>query len=230
MGEPTRVRCESLDADEFLRHVARNLTREKYLVFEIEPQLLQNGKSQREIIESLALALPHCSVFNAGARLGLEHITVLQVISEAEIVAHQDEIVFAAQSFRGLANELMERLSEKFGVAFGDIAHDFDYDEQCGKLDEDWSYFFHGFECSFKSQSEQAITVRLEFAPEYGVLDAYFFYVFLHSTPQFKELSDLFIQPYHDMTRALETLHQRGKLQLLATDFSKGYIAPNGEL
>ena len=231
MTEPTRVRCEYLDLDDLIVCAAQNVTREKHLVFEIAPLLLPNGKqSQREIVKSLALALPHCHVFDAGSRQGLQWISVVQVIDEAEIITHQGEIVLAAQSFRQLANELMARQSAKFGVALGAISHDFDYGEQCGQLDDNWSYFFHGWECAFKSKDGQAVDVRLEFAPEYGVLDAYFFFQFLHSTPQFETLSGLFLQPYHDMTRVLETLHRRDKLRLLTLHCSEGFVAPNGEL
>lgn len=230
MTEPTRVRCKNLVFDNLLRYATQNVTRAKHLVFEIEPQLLPNGKqSQHEIIESLALALPHCHVFDAGARLGLEYVTVLQVISEFESIAREDEIVLAAQSFRRLADELMTKQSKKFDVPFGDVSHNHDY-KQRGRLDWKWSYFFHGWECGFKSICGQYVDIRLEFAPEYGVLNPYFFHGYLKSTRKFMQLSKLFLNPYHDMTRTFEILHRRNKLQLLKLDYSQGYIAPNGEL
>lgn len=226
MTEPTRVRCENLDFDNLLRYATQNVTRAKHLVFEIEPQLLPNGKQgQHEIIESLALALPHCHIFDAGARLGLEHITVLQVISEREIIAHEDEIVLAAQSFRQLANKLMQRQSDKLNVAFGEINHHFRFISQRGKLNWNWTYCLHGFQCLFKSKFGQVVDVHLRYAPEYGVLDAWFFFNFINSTRQFRHLSQLFLSPYHDMTRTLNVLHRRGLLLYSQSEQDKGLIA-----
>src|SRR5205085_4674366 len=70
------------------------------------------------LIASLARVLPEdFSVFDSGTtKDGLARITIRQVISRAEVLAHVEEILAAAREFRHTARTLVRRLAEKLAV------------------------------------------------------------------------------------------------------------------
>jgi hypothetical protein len=143
----------------------------------------------------------------------------MKEVSTSDVEAHVAEILAAARLFREQATDLMTRLASALGAAPEDFASDSSFwvqFEQIGRLDADWRYAFHGFECSFNNeQTGQYLKVRLGFAGEFGVLDPYFFAEFIKSTPGTEDLSGLFKDSYHDGLRALATLGRRGDLKLV---------------
>jgi hypothetical protein len=172
------------------------------------------------MIAALSAELKDCSVFDAGALDGAARISVVQVISEADVLAHAEMLLEAAREFRRLATDLMQRLASKLGVPVTEFT-DHDWEEitgpelsdQRGRLDDEWSYYFHGLECCFKSdRTGQWLDVLLHYESEFGVLDPWFFYHFLNTTPRYRKLARLFVERNDDPARALELLEAHGRL------------------
>jgi hypothetical protein len=74
-------------------------------------------------------------------------------------------------------------------------------------------------QCRFKNkQTKQIVEVEISFGDEFGVLDPYFFGLFMSSTPQFKSLVNMFPDLYHDTSRALDVLEEIGRLVHVGND------------
>jgi hypothetical protein len=202
---------------------------------------------KKKLIADLSLLLPDHSVFNSGSKVdaplarsanerkrqvgqiirGVSHITLLRVISRSVVLANVDAIVEAARLFRVVATDLMERLARKLGAPTSQFSDDpmfWRIYGQQGRLDEQWDYFFHGYECGFRNRrTGQDVEVRLGFPGEFGALDPYFFAKFVRSTPEVETVANLFPDSFHDPCCALEILHEVGHLQIVtANDGRRG--------
>jgi len=59
-------------------------------------------------------------------------------------------------------------------------------DSQNGLMNENWLYFFHGYECRFKNlKSGHIIEVILTFGDEYGVLNPIFIAKYIDTNPKY---------------------------------------------
>ncbi|HEX8913523.1 MAG TPA: hypothetical protein VF796_14285 [Humisphaera sp.] len=193
----------------------------------------------RLVISRLADSLPDHSVFWSG-----DGVTAVPVISEAEVLAHSDPLVDAARHFRGIAEDLMERLARRFGVpvgAFSDIrrrpwarparpgwrralallvpGRSRRGNLQRGDVDREWTYCFHGYQCAFASRSTgQVLDVELGYGDEFGVLDPQFFTRYLETTARCDALRRLFRDDYHDPAKAIDVLARHGHLRTVLPD------------
>lgn len=197
---------------------------------------------KRRLIAALTSGLPDHTVFDSGGshdgpmllnyaeRLrhagqtvtGTSRISVMKVIPRAVVLENAEAIVEAARQFRSVATDLMTRLSRRLGVEPVQFAADpmfWHRFGQSGNLNEEWGYFFHGFECGFgHRRTGQDLDVRLGFmgetgTSEFGVLDPYFFAHFVRSTPGLEPVADLFTDDYHDPNRTLDVLLEAGRLR-----------------
>lgn len=94
----------------------------------------------------------------------------------------------------------------------------------------EWEYRFHGAECQFRNtKTGQILEICLGFGDESGVLDPYFFYQFVSTTPGLEEVAKLFRDSFHDTRRALKILEQHGHLRRISSpsDDRVGLIAPD---
>jgi hypothetical protein len=93
----------------------------------------------------------------------------------------------------------------------------------------EWEYQFHGAECQFRNtKTGQILEICLGFGDESGVLDPYFFYQFVSTTPGLEKVAKLFSDSFHDTRRALKILEQRGHLRQISSPSENrvGLIAP----
>jgi len=96
----------------------------------------------------------------------------------------------------------------------------------------EWEYYFHGGECQFRNvRTGQIVEVCLGFRDEFGVLDPYFFFQFVSTTPGLEKVAQLFTDGFHDTLRALEILEQHGHLRRISSGSGDraGLIAPDSE-
>lgn len=240
MSEPIRWNVADLSQIPPVETIRQAVTRERHLLLEFpadappltvdqqiqrameqasnpEPTKTEREQAFADAIASLAAALPDCSVFRSGSNW----ITVMQVVSEQEVLAHADELVSAAMHFRFMATVLMSKLALVFQVPPREINAFFRFrlaDEQySGSLDDDWDYGFHGFECWFGNRrTGQVLEVILSYGEERGILDPYFFLQFLQSTPGYVPLAERF-PDFHNMARALDVLAKHGRLRTVPT-------------
>jgi hypothetical protein len=94
----------------------------------------------------------------------------------------------------------------------------------------EWEYRFHGAECQFRNtKTGQILEICLGFEDESGVLDPYFFYQFVSTTPGLEKVANLFNDGFHDTRRALKILEQHGHLRRIhsPSDNRVGLIAPD---
>jgi hypothetical protein len=146
----------------------------------------------------------------------------VNLIAEDDILAHADAILAAAVQFRCTSEDLMMRLSKKIDIP-RETFYSLDYkpllrrgwfsNKWKGWLDSRWRYVFHGYECGFINQTTgQDVDVVLGFPREFGVLDPYFFFRFVKTTPGLESVAALFTHGFHDPLRTFEILEQQGYL------------------
>jgi hypothetical protein len=93
----------------------------------------------------------------------------------------------------------------------------------------EWEYRFHGAECQFRNtKTGQILEICLGFGDESGVLDPYFFYQFVSTTPGLEKVAKLFSDSFHDTRRALKILEQHGHLRQISSPSENrvGLIVP----
>ena len=226
MSKPFRLTCPTIADIPFLEDIRILVTREQHLVLQFPvPKRSLFGKQpldKRQIVSFLARELPKYSVFDSGSKEDLEWITVKAVISKQLVLAHADAFVTAARQFRASAYTLISLLADKLGVpnnAFGseELRFGLSDDQYDGELGDSWHYVFHGHECRFQNQTtKQVLDVKLGYPDEWGVLDPYFFYEFVKTSPEFEEIAVLLEDGFHDTARALDVLEEAGLLGLIA--------------
>jgi len=138
--------------------------------------------SLRAAIDRLGRALPDHSVFLSG----VDTITVLRVISRAEIERHRASITEAVTAYRRTCDSLVERYQD-------------------GSLDPAWDTGEHGMECRFEHRETGQI-VEAPLLMRARRVDPYFFALFVKSTPEWRPVADLLVEDFHDAARMLDVL------------------------
>lgn len=235
MSEPLRINCQTTTDIPPVNTIRQFVTADQHLVLQF-PSGAGEAGDLRALMERLSRCLPDYTVFaSAGPPDGTSRITIRQVISERDVIENEEAIVGAAREFRRLAHELMLHVAHRLGVpldAFGDrfIRFQLEPDQDRGDLRNAWRYWFHGGECRLTNAATgQTLDVCLGFGREFGVLDPWFFHVFLSTTPGMEALARLLRDGYHDPSRAFEILQQRGHLKRIpnASQDAEGLIAPD---
>jgi hypothetical protein len=155
---------------------------------------------------------------------------VTATITPETVLANADAIVAACRQFRALATELMGQVAidlEMQPNEFAELATPALRTDAPGTLEAGWEYSFHGFECClWHLQTGQTLEVRLEFAPEFGVLDPYFFAKFVRTSASHARVARLFADDFHDPLHALTVLAAEGRLRLMTSPFkTAGWVA-----
>lgn len=211
MSQPDRISCPSVDALPSPQQLSARADGRNHVVLHLPP-----GSDIAAVVVGLKEKLDEdLHVFDAGG----DHITIKRVISEAVVVENSDAICAAAREFRRLANQLMLRLVAKLNIPRAVYTTDPLLritlgERDAGRLGLSWRYGFHGMECRFENRwSGQVLEVRLGFGDEFGVLDPYFFHIFLRTTRRLAPVAALFEDSFHDPDRALAILEKRGRLK-----------------
>jgi hypothetical protein len=145
-----------------------------------------------------------------------KRIQIEKALSTMEILSKQGEIYQCAKAYKQQGIELMERMSEKFGLNLETLQGLFELkfkksERQRGKLDEEWDYWFHGAECRFdNSQTGQIVEIILAPKSVMGFLDGYFWLEYMQSTDRFKYLADWFENDHRNVWKAIDTLERVG--------------------
>jgi hypothetical protein len=229
MSPPDRISCSSADALPSPRELSARADGQSHVVLHLPP-----GSDAAAVVDGLKGKLSdELRVFVSGE----DCVTIKRVISEAVVVENADAICAAAREFRRVANQLMARLVAKLNIPRAVYTTDpllrVTLGERgAGWLGLSWRYGFHGMECRFKNRwSGQVVEVRLGFGDEFGVLDPYFFHIFLRTTRRLAPVAALFKDSFHDPDRAFEILERRGRLKGVTGRFEhiefQGVVAPD---
>jgi len=148
-------------------------------------------------------------VFDAGSTTMFHRITIIQLISEEEVMAVADDLIAAARRFAKDATQLAYMVAEANGIEADMLAkHMFTLEQS----PDGWELFPHGkhLRCT-DLESGQEIEISLA-GNGFAMLDAEFFCRYLESTPDL-ELPDTFVEPQADMARAFDILEHNGKFR-----------------
>jgi len=170
----------------------------------------------------------------AGSQLdGVVPLCIRKVVSETSLEDRLDLLISVAFDYRELANALMHLLAQQLNVDVSRFAakgswHDLDQSGQLRKQegsaapDGEWSYFFHGQDCAFRSLSTgRTVEARLGFGPicgdDFGVFDPGFFLGFINSSLasryEYQPIADLLCDWWENARLALELMEDRGVLR-----------------
>lgn len=172
--------------------------------------------------------------FSVGINMDGSEINITKLISDDEIIEHQEFFERGAKEYGILG----ERLIKEF-IVDKDIP---DHDgfplkslngyignknhEPTGQMGK-WDYHFHGFHCSFFNRTtKQEIEVPLTYGEEFGELDPYFFSAFIKTTPKFQPMPTPIYDDYCDGKRIMETMHRIGKFEMINSNLGgrEGYV------
>ena len=109
-----------------------------------------------------------------GTITGVGTIRVQLKLTEEEVLEYADALVAAARRFRQVATELGRRLAAKLNVdmaAFANPLFRLEWDASGHNpivpLDEEWTFWFHGFECLFSNRKTgQQVEVKFGYLNE----------------------------------------------------------------
>lgn len=236
MVEPLRITCANESEIPPADALQELVTRDRHLVLQFP--LRTDGSSplpdKSGIVAALQAQLPeNYNVFDSGAKIGdSTWITVKQVIPREEVLRHEQAILQAARLFRHTARYLIYRLADVLNVEISRFwtSHLVSEVPQHGKLGDGWGYFFHGLECGLgNARTGQTVEVVLGYQDEFGVLDPYFFAIFVRTTPSLAVLRGIFRDDFHDPSKALQILEERGILRRVGRALIRGsgLIAPD---
>lgn len=228
MAEPLRIWCELPEELPPATDLAEQVIRGRHAVLHLPAHYGAFGSEAKAgRIGDLAAQLPEeFSVFDSGRSPdGTECISVVRVISRAEVLRHEEELLGAARLFRSTARTLCLRLADVLRVPPDHFWTRLLRQEVAsrGRVDRGWRYYFHGLECCFGHQKTgQVVEVCLGYPDEFGVLDPYFFHQFLEHTAGCEEVAAVLPHPFHDPERAFAILAERGRLQRVERTLFRG--------
>lgn len=191
----------------------RNISRQKRIKIVFDPSI---SHLREDYGEQLKKNLPH---FQIGIHSMKPKIEINKLITKEEIIANQLFFVQCAKDYRKLGEELVtlffEKKKIKLNKDFPFLA--FNYLKgrrtQGGKVGK-WKYFLHGYHCYFQNvNTKQEIEVPFMFGMEFGVLDPYFFSLYIKSTPEYHPLSVPIYEDFADGKRILDVMLQLGLLE-----------------
>ncbi|AHM59240.1 hypothetical protein D770_04865 [Flammeovirgaceae bacterium 311] len=150
----------------------------------------------------------------------LDEINIVKLITDEEISAHQDFFEQCAKDYRILSQKLITALAKELKV---EIKPDYPLEtlnpyrgnpcKQSGVVNG-WRYFFHGFHCGFINlKTGQSIETPLTFGLEFGVLDPYFFSIYIKSTKEYHPSPIQVYSDFEDGRRILKKMLELGKFE-----------------
>jgi len=138
-------------------------------------------------------------------------------LTDQKIIANKEKIYLCAKAFREDASALMLQLSQKFSFDLNDCGkwpapvYKTNFKNK-GVLNPEWMFYLHGSHCRFENlKSGQIVEVKYTEKPEFGCLDAFFFYNYMQTSDKFKDLASWFVD-HTNVYAALEILADEGTL------------------
>ena len=182
------------------------------------PQKLSADEKAR-CEQRIRAALPDAVIGNFIFYWGYDRVNFQRVLTREAILENSAELVQSAREFRALASELGAQLAAKVGIGAAQLSACGQYlppvlkIEQSGILNDNWNYFFHGFQCRFVDRaSGQVADIEFGFGEEFGALDPWFWYQFLETTPRYAHLASWLALGYADARRMFDVLIEAGLL------------------
>jgi hypothetical protein len=208
MNDPTRIKYRSHDQIPSTTELLTKVTRDQHLVLELPANY--NRQHLQSVINRIASETPeNYRTFFAGGFQDKICATIMQVVSRDDVIDMEEDLLLAARHFRRTATDLAEALA-----TYNHVEPDCLW-ENCDNLkshSKDWTLDVHGDHCCFKHRSTGlTVEINMWFGREFGVLDPFFFYNYMKTSPELEppvELRDAF----HDTHRAMEILEERGRL------------------
>lgn len=135
------------------------------------------------------------------------------MILEKDIIEHQDFFEKCANDYRTLATQLIYELANHLQIEIDAELplKSFDFLKQFHPAKpgyyKSWKYCIHGYHCCFTNTiTKQEIEVSLVNKLEFGVLDPYFFSVFILSTLDYKPLPINISNKFDDGLKIIEIM------------------------
>ena len=218
MTTPIRKTIKSakkLPSEEFIiSHVSKNT----HLVLQFpESEALATADINR-IVNSIKSILPeNYSVFYAGGCKDYTNITIKRVISASEIDLIAEEIRLYAIAFKASATKLAKSIAALNEVPLSDLYLE---SENITLFPENWDCYIHGqhYQCE-NLITKQIVEFSCWYDTNFGVLDPYFFYKFIESTPEMT-VPSVINDSFHDMSRVMEHMLKKGKLIKVSSSIS----------
>ena len=176
---------------------------------------IQYSVLPNDYVFNLTYSLPDKAVYD---RKWDKTVFISPSIDNDKILQKKLGLYECAKAFRQDANYLMGLMADTFGIDLEtlDGLHELKHkksEKQRGKLNEHWNYYLHGAECQFENiKTKQIVEVIIVTKPEFGYLDCYFFYNYMETTEQFKNLASFFSNNYLNICKAIDLLALEGIL------------------
>ena len=132
-----------------------------------------------------------------------------------------EEIIVAIQHYITLSHQLVEKLIKETNQPHIESIRSGNYDDiehtEIEMLPGNWDYGIHGNHCQFyNTETGQTLEVFILNKEAVGDLDPYFFYQFLKTTDNFKNLATLFEpDPFRQVYDLFDELVEEGLLQII---------------
>lgn len=140
------------------------------------------------LIERLAHALPDHAVFQSRFAPDSGWITLLPLVTHAQVLAHRDQIRSAIAAYASACAELVAQY-------------------QSGALADTWSEDEHGEHCQFvHAHTGQVVDASLYPLQSVAQIDPGFFALFLKTTPGLEAVALLLTHDFQDADRILKTM------------------------
>jgi hypothetical protein len=176
--------------------------------------------------------------FQVGIHTIQPEINIVKLITDEEIVEHQDFFEMCAKDYRNLATRLIYEFADKYSLQIDpDSPMDTLYHtdklgyKPVGEING-WRYAFHGIHCAFSNLSTgQHVEVPLTYGLEFGQLDPYFFTGYIKSTKQYKPIPIGIYCNYADGHKILKKMVELGKFAYVNQNWSneKGIVVADRE-
>lgn len=159
-------------------------------------------------------------------------IRIVPALETAKLLKVMDDVHQAGITFRQTGIELMETLGTTHNIdpydlhALNRLKFRSRANKQRGVIDDQWNFWFHGAECQFSNHATgQIIELVIDYCPEFGALDSFFFFRYIDTTPAYKELSKFFNEDWKSLTKALDLLEDQGRLKRIDENSHRGIVA-----
>ncbi|MBN9518784.1 hypothetical protein J0H58_09730 [bacterium] len=231
MTAPLRVTCPTVGDTPPAHQLRVWATDDRHVVLRFPPDALAGpAHTKASVVARLAAAVPECRVFDSGGDRTHEWVTVLRVIPTAVVTANAAGFLAAARLFRRTAVSLAHRLAERAGARPAHVLDAVLAGHREVELGDGWESGHHGLGTRFENRvTGQVVDVRLNFGAEFGVLDPYFFALFLKTTPGLNPLGRLLRDDFHDAARVLDILAADGHLTWVEGPLGCGWVCREPE-
>ena len=130
-----------------------------------------------------------------------------------KILNNSDMILKSIENFRKTADSLITRLCTKLKFPKENVSEDWrlsinEKDWLDEKLDEEWEYYIHGYQCKFENKKTgQSVNVQLKnYENLESLLDPYFFMEFVESTPSEEQTAKFLKSDYNKAYKIINVL------------------------